>query len=74
MTFDRRISWIKCSLCEGSAITVRKSLVKWAVPEVSTIVVVRFVSMFGGIVMVGTMVWIFGINESLTRVIMSLER
>jgi hypothetical protein len=35
---------------------------------------VRFVSMFGGIVIVGTMVWIFGINESLTSVIISLER
>jgi hypothetical protein len=48
-------------------------LVKGVVPEVSTIVVVRFVSMFGGIVIVGTMVWIFGINESLTSVIISLE-
>jgi len=41
-------------------------------PEVSTIVVVRFVSPFGGIVIVGTMVWMLGINESLTSAMISL--
>jgi len=41
-------------------------------PEVSTIVVVRFVSPFGGIVIVGTIVWMLGINESLTSAMISL--
>jgi len=44
-----------------------------ALPEVSTIVVVRFVSAFGGIVIVGTIVWMLGINESLTSAIISLD-
>jgi hypothetical protein len=43
------------------------------VPEVSTMVVVRLLSIPGGMVIIGTTVWIFEMNVSFTNEVISLE-
>ena len=48
-------------------------LKKSGVPEVSTIVVVRLLSAPGGMVITGTIVWIFEMKASFTRDVISLK-
>ena len=43
------------------------------IPEVSTMVVVRLLSIPGGIVIIGTMVWMLAMNVSFTNEVMRLE-
>ena len=43
------------------------------VPDVSTMVVVRLMSIPGGMVIIGTMVWMFEMNVSFTNEVMSLK-
>jgi hypothetical protein len=47
-------------------------MLRFSVPDVSTIVVVRLVFMSGGIVITGTIVWMFEMNVSFTNEVMSL--
>lgn len=49
-------------------------MLRFSVPDVSTIVVVRLVLMSGGIVITGTIVWMFEMNVSFTKEVMSLQR
>ena len=42
-------------------------------PEVSTMVVVRLLSIPGGMVIIGTIVWILEMNVSFTSEVMSLH-
>ena len=43
------------------------------VPEVSTMVVVRLLSIPGGMVIIGTIVWMFEMNVSFTNEVISSE-
>lgn len=44
------------------------------IPDVSTMVVVRLVFISGGIVITGTIVWMFEMKVSFTKEVMSLQR